>query len=360
MSSKQCTLIERCLSNTPITQSDAEQVLNDPKLSILALCDAAFQLRHQVWGRDVQIHTINNVKNGFCPEDCNYCAQSKLSDAPIENYPSKANDEIVAEAKRAYESGSFRYCMVLSGRAPSKTRLNALCASIKAIKDAYPMELCLSAGLVDRDGAKQLKDAGLDRLNHNLNTSESYYNQICSTHSYQDRLDTLLSAQSAGLELCSGLIVGMGESQSDVIEVLAKLRDLKVPSIPINFYTPIGGTPLNTKRGNIKMSPEFCLRVLCLARFMNPTAEIRIAAGREYHLGHMQALALFPANSLFLDGYLNTPGTQLKETMSIIKDAGFDIKSDQSIDDMIAKLGDSDEVAPSKLKSESNLRPTLA
>ena len=179
--------------------------------------------------------------------------------------------------------------------------------------------MCLSPGLITDEDATVLKEAGLDRLNHNLNTSEKHYESICSTHTYQDRLNTLFSAQKAGLETCSGLIVGMGETAEDIIEVAFKLRELKTPSIPVNFYIPLEGAPLKEKVDPFKeLSPSYCVRILCLLRFLNPKAEIRMAAGREIHLRSLQGLGLYPANSLFMDGYLNTKGTNLEQAGTLL------------------------------------------
>ncbi len=175
----------------------------------------------------------------------------------------------------------------------------------------------------------------MNRLNHNINTSENHYENICTTHSFQKRIETLEAAQKVGLDICSGVIIGMGETQDDIINMALKLRQLEnVKSIPVNFLLPIPG---NTLTHANKLTPEYCLRVLCLYRFLNPTAEIRIAAGREHHLRDLQAFALYPANSLFLDGYLNAKGSSRKKTLQMIKDAGFTIKSEQNLDDLLEK-----------------------
>jgi biotin synthase len=190
------------------------------------------------------------------------------------------------------------------------------------MKERYPIELCLSMGFVDEERARLLADAGLDRLNHNLNTSESHYREICSTHSYGDRLRTLATAKKCGLESCSGLIVGMGEKSQDIVEVAIQLRELEVASIPVNFLIPIEGNPV---QGDGSLTPERCLRVLALMRLVNPAAEVRISAGREGHIRTLGALALWPANSLFVEGYLTTGGAGEQETYRMIEDAGFEV-----------------------------------
>jgi len=332
------SLSERSLNGDCLTIDECKQILEEPSLNLLQLLDQAFTVRHHYWKKSVSIHILNNAKNGHCPEDCSYCVQAKTSDTDIADYPIKSEDEILAEAKSAFESGAFRYCMVFSGRGPSKPRVKKLSTIIKKIKETYPIQVCLSPGLIDDQDAQDLKAAGLDRLNHNLNTSEKHYETICSTHTYQDRLNTLMSAQKAGLETCSGVIVGMGETHDDLIEVALKLRELKSPSIPVNFYIPVEGAPLADSVDPYKeLTPEYCLRVLCLFRFLNPSTELRAAAGREIHLRSLQPLAFYPANSIFMDGYLNTKGTNMAHTLEMIKDAGFSPKTDFNLDVLLNK-----------------------
>jgi biotin synthase len=272
------------------------------------------------------VHILNNAQNGHCPEDCHYCAQAKSSKAEIEEYGIKPDAEILEEARQAYGKGASCYCMVFAGRGASQTRLDRLTRVISQIKQEFPgKDVCVSTGFVTPDGAVQLKKAGLDRLNHNLNTSEANYPNICTTHTFADRLNTLFAARQAGLKLCSGMIVGMGERNKDIVDVAKRLRELKAESIPVNLLVPIEGNQLSE---NPDLTPEFCLRVLCLFRFLNPQAEIRVAAGRELHLRSMEVMALYPANSLFLQGYLNAKGEDNAKTLRMIKDAGFEITGD--------------------------------
>jgi biotin synthase len=190
------------------------------------------------------------------------------------------------------------------------------------VKDRYPIEVCLTAGLVDDEKAKILAAAGLDRLNHNLNTSEAHYDAICSTHSYADRIATLAAARRNGLGTCSGLIMGMGEQSHDLVDVAFRLRELEVPSIPVNFLIPIDGNPVQSDGS---LTPERCLRALAMMRLANPRAEIRAAGGREGHLRGLGALALWPANSIFVDGYLTTRGDAVEDAYRLIRDAGFEV-----------------------------------
>ncbi|MBF0126442.1 MAG: biotin synthase BioB [Magnetococcales bacterium] len=314
---------EAALRGETLPREQALRVLKDPELPLLPLLDAAFRVRRHHFGLGVRVHILNNVQNGLCPEDCNYCSQSTSGTGEIPVYPMKSDQTILDEAGRAHASGAFRYCLVLSGRGPGGERVAHLAALVRRLKSTFPMEVCLSAGLIDAGQAAILKGAGLDRYNHNLNTSEERYGTICHTHAYADRLATLHAARGAGLEVCSGMIVGMGEAAEEVVEVAMELRRLQARSIPVNFYVHAPGASLGAQN---RLTPERCLRTLCLFRFLNPDAEIRAAGGREANLRALEALALYPANSLFAEGYLNTGGHSATRTTQMIGDAGFQVE----------------------------------
>ncbi|MBW2579036.1 MAG: biotin synthase BioB, partial [Deltaproteobacteria bacterium] len=312
------------------SEDEALWILDGPDVDLLPLLHAAYQPRRRAFGRKVMVHVLNNVQNGLCPEDCGYCSQNKDSDSAIRKYAMKSDEEILAEAEAAARSGASRYCMVLSGRGPTVDRTRRIAELVREIKSRWPIEVCVSAGLMGDVHAQILKEAGLDRMNHNLNTSERRYNKITSTHTYADRIATLETAKRNGIDSCSGMIVGMGEDSADILEVAFKLRELEVPSIPVNFLIPISG---NRVRNDGSLTPERCLRALCLMRFVNPNAEIRVAGGREGHLRGMQSLALYPANSLFVEGYLTTRGDPVQETYTMIRDAGFEIEGNDAYTD---------------------------
>jgi len=344
------------------------RILTDPDIELLPLLSAAYQVREHYFGNKVQVHILNNAQNGRCPEDCAYCTQARTSEADIADYPIKSEQEVLDEARRAYEAGAHRYCMVFAGRGPNDKRVDTLVGLIEKIKSQYNLEVCVSAGLLDEAKAQRLADAGLDRLNHNLNTSREHYAKICTTHTYDDRLDTLRAARKAGLDTCSGMIVGMGETPAELIEVAKSLNELGSASIPVNFLLPFEGNTLDIPQG---LSPQYCLRVLCMFRFVNPRAEVRCAAGREFHLRSLEAMSLYPANSLFLDGYLNGQGADRLRTYQMIRDAGFEIESEHPLDELLDKIeadespiGKPVEVTIGKsstasLKSIDQLRPAL-
>ncbi len=316
-------LAERALRDEPPSQAECLWILDGADVRLLPLLHAAYLPRERHFGRKVMVHVLNNVQNGLCPEDCGYCSQSRDSRTPLRKYPMKDEEEILAGAEHAALAGASRYCMVLSGRGPTLPQARRLGELVRRVKERFPIEVCLSVGILGEEHARILAEAGLDRLNHNLNTSEGHYPAICSTHAYADRVATLRAAKKAGIEPCSGLIVGMGEASRDLLEVAFALRELEVPSIPVNFLIPIEGNPL-TSDGSL--TPERCLRALALMRLVNPRAELRAAGGREGHLRALSPLLLWPANSLFVEGYLTTRGDAVAETYRMIRDAGFEVE----------------------------------
>jgi biotin synthase len=297
-------------------------VLATPDSEILGLLHAAYEVRKQFAGNTVQVQMLTNAKSGACIEDCHYCSQSSISTADIDHYGLLPEDTLVKDAHHAAESKAVRYCIVTSGRAPLDREVDAIGKAVRRIKSELPLQVCCSLGLLTEPQACRLKEAGVDRINHNLNTSERYHADICGTHTFRDRIDTITNAKKAGLEICSGGIIGMGENDEDIIDLAFALRDVEPDSIPINFLHPVKGTPLancNT------LTPQRCLKVLCLFRFLHPRKEIRVAGGREYNFRSLQPLALFAADSLFVDGYLTTPGQPADEAWQMIDDLGFTI-----------------------------------
>lgn len=326
-------LTETSLAGGLIHDERCLDILSSGKFELLPLLHAAYRVRQHYFGKKITIHILNNAENGACPEDCKYCAQSTSSKAPIEPYSLKSDEQIIAEAGAAYKKGAFRYCMVFAGTGPTDTRVEHLAGIVRRIKALYPLEVCVSPGVISKAQAQVLKAAGLDRLNHNLNTARSVYPRICSTHTFDDRVRTIENAKTNGLQVCSGVIIGMGETQAEVVEMAKTAARYRIDSVPVNFFLPIPGLSL---KDAAYLTPEYCLRVLCLFRLLNPTVEIRIAAGREWHLRSLEPLAYYPANSLFLEGYLNVEGASRLHTLSMIKDAGFEVVSDKELDALIA------------------------
>ena len=315
-------LAQQVLSGTPLDQQQAMQILTSPDDEILDLMSAAFRIRKQYFGKTVQLYFLMNAKSGLCPEDCSYCSQSKDSAAEIPKYNILSQDKLLDGAKIAAERNAKTYCIVISARAPSERELAAVETIVPHIKEQYDLKICACLGLLSDDQAQRLSDAGVDRVNHNLNTSEANYKNICTTHSYQDRMDTLHAVRRAGMEICSGGIIGMGEQNQDVIDMAFALRDLEADSIPLNFLNAIEGTQLQTIN---TLTPQYCLKALAMYRFANPTTELRIAGGRELHLGSLQPLGLYAANSIFVGDYLTTKGQAPDADYQMIKDLGFEV-----------------------------------
>ncbi|HEY2839472.1 MAG TPA: biotin synthase BioB, partial [Pirellulales bacterium] len=298
-------LADRILAGESISPKDALAVLESPDDELLDLLAAAYRVRRQFFGNQVQLYFLMNAKSGLCPEDCGYCSQSKISTADIPKYNLLSRDKLLEGARMAAEQQARTYCIVISARGPSEREMEAVETIVPEIKQRYNVKICACLGLLTPDQAERLKACGVDRVNHNLNTGENYYGDICTTHTFADRLDTLRAVRDAGIEMCSGGIIGMGERRSDVVDMAIALRDLGVQSIPVNFLIPIEGTPLAERAD---LNPRYCLKVLAMFRFVNPDRELRIAGGREVHLGSLQALGLYAANSIFVGDYLTTKG----------------------------------------------------
>lgn len=317
-------LADKALAGELLTHAEARSVLTAPDTAILDQLAAAYRVRRHYWGDRVRLHFLLNAQSGLCPEDCHYCSQSKISGAEIEKYPLMAKERIVAAAGRAHEMKAGTFCMAISGRSPSKKVFEGVLEAVRTVKGQYPMKVCTTLGLLNENQASQLKAAGVDRINHNLNTAESHHEDICTTHTFQDRLSTVKAVQSAGLTTCSGGIFGMGESDDDIVSLARSLRSLNVTSVPLNFLIPIEGTPFAERS---ELTPQRCLRILCLFRLLLPAQEIRIAGGREVHLRSLQPLGLYAANSIFVGDYLTTPGQSAQQDFAMIRDAGFTIEA---------------------------------
>lgn len=309
-------------------------VLRCPDTELLSLLHEAYAIRQQAFGNRVHVQVLRNAKSGLCSEDCGYCSQSSVSTAEIRRYPLVTKDTLLAEARLAEQIKASRFCLSTSGIRPSAHELIQLCETITAIKSETGLPLCATLGLLTLDQARQLKAAGLDRVNHNLNTSRGYYSRICTTHTFQDRLDTISRCQSAGLEICSGGIVGQGESDEDIVDMLLTLREIKPQAIPINFLVPIEGTPF--AETNTGLNPRRCLKILCLTRLLHPRTEVRAAGGWEHHLRSLQPLALYAADSIFVNGYLTTDGTSVAEICRMLADMGFEARLEDTAGEKIS------------------------
>ena len=316
-------LATRVLDGEPVTRSEALDLLASDDADLLAVLHAAFRIRRAHFGLKVKLNMLINAKSGICPEDCGYCSQSRVSEAPIAKYRMLSKDVLVAGAHEAWNRKAATYCIVASGRGPSSRDLDEVTAAVRQIKQELPMKVCACLGLLSRDDAVRLKEAGVDRYNHNLNTSSDHHANIVSTHTYDDRVRTLGAVKAAGISPCSGFIAGMGESDRQIVDVAEALAGLDIDSIPVNFLTSIPGTPL---AGHDELDPRRCLKILALLRFVCPSKEIRVAGGREVHLRSLQPLAMYAANAIFIGDYLTTEGQAAEDDYRMISDLGFEIE----------------------------------
>ncbi|MEW9516301.1 biotin synthase BioB [Streptomyces tubercidicus] len=318
------TLVDKGLRRELPTREEALAVLATSDDELLDVVAAAGKVRRQWFGRRVKLNYLVNLKSGLCPEDCSYCSQRLGSKAEILKYTWLKPDDASKAAAAGVAGGAKRVCLVASGRGPTDKDVDRVSETISAIKEQNEgVEVCACLGLLSDGQAGRLREAGADAYNHNLNTSEATYGDICTTHDFSDRVSTVQQAQAAGMSACSGLIAGMGESDADLVDVVYALRELDPDSVPVNFLIPFEGTPL-AKEWNL--TPQRALRILAMVRFVCPDIEVRLAGGREVHLRSMQPLALHLVNSIFLGDYLTSEGQAGKDDLAMIEDAGFEVE----------------------------------
>ncbi len=264
--------------------------------------------------------SIMNIKSGKCSEDCAFCAQSArhATNAPV--FGLKSKEEILRHAQRAKELGATHFSLVASGRGPTQSELAEVIEAIKYLKDRIDIKICASLGIIDEDGLRALKEAGLSRYHHNIETSRQYFPMICSTHSFEERIKTIKSIKNVGLECCSGCILGIGETKRDRISIAETLKEIGVDSVPINILVPIEGTRLWGKTQSI--TPLEVVETIALFRHILKTPAIRLAGGRENGLGDFQSLAFMAgADALMIGGYLTTPGRDPELDLRLKTDA---------------------------------------
>jgi biotin synthase len=318
------TLVDKGLRRELPTREEALAVLATSDDELLDVVAAAGKVRRHWFGRRVKLNYLVNLKSGLCPEDCSYCSQRLGSKAEILKYTWLKPDEAADAAGAGIAGGAKRVCLVASGRGPTDRDVERVSKTIEAIKNEHEgVEVCACLGLLSEGQAERLRAAGADAYNHNLNTSEATYGDICTTHDFSDRVDTVRQAQGAGLSACSGLIAGMGESDTDLVDVVFALREMDPDSVPVNFLIPFEGTPLGEKWS---LTPQRCLRILAMVRFVCPDVEVRLAGGREIHLRTLQPLALHLVNSIFLGDYLTSEGQAGQADLEMIADAGFEVE----------------------------------
>ncbi|WP_411502907.1 biotin synthase BioB [Brevibacillus centrosporus] len=314
---------KKAIHNEMLTREEALHVLQAQDDELLPLLHAAFQVRRHFFGKKVKLNMILNAKSGLCPEDCGYCSQSIVSNAPVAKYTLLDKETLLAGAREALNRKAGTYCIVASGRGPTEKELAQVIEAVEEIRETMPLKICACLGILSEEQATRLQAAGVHRYNHNLNTSRSHYGDITTTHTYDQRVETVDTVKKAGMSPCSGVIIGMGESEEEIVEMAQALRELDADSIPVNFLNAIPGTPLEAYG---RTPARKALKVLALFRFLCPTKEIRVAGGREVNLRSLQPIALYAANSLFVGDYLTTPGQEIATDHQMIEDLGFEIE----------------------------------
>lgn len=307
--------------DSPLTKSSALEILDLQGEALESLLDVAYRLRTKYKGNRVNIQLLTNVRSGNCTQNCAYCAQSRDSEAPIEKYRYVEDKKLYGDNDMVDEFHLSRHCIGLSGIRFADSDIESLAERIRKMKK-NGTQICCSIGFLTEHQAQILKDAGLNRINHNLNSSRRFYPSICTTHTYQERIDNLRMLKRIGFEICSGGIIGMGESKEDVVDMMFELKELNPESVPINFLLPVNGTRL-AERDISALTPEYCIKVLCLARLMLPKSDIRCAAGREVYFKGYEKTLFKIVDSIFASGYLTEGGESLEKTFRTIEEAGF-------------------------------------
>jgi biotin synthase len=317
------SLAKRSLNGECLSIEEGLAVLKASDDEVLPLMHAAFHVRQYFYGKKVKLNMIINAKSGFCPEDCGYCSQSIVSTAPIQKYSLLDKETLLAGAHEAMARKAGTYCIVASGKGPTNKELDQVVEAVKEIRETMPLKICACLGILKDGQAERLAEAGVHRYNHNLNTSKANYPSITTTHTYDQRIETVEKVKAYGMSPCSGVIIGMGESNQEIVEMALALRKLDADSIPINFLNAIPGTPLE---GAGRTPAMKALKVLALFRLICPSKEIRVAGGREINLRTLQPLSLYAANSLFVGDYLTTAGQEISNDHQMIEDLGFEIE----------------------------------
>ena len=291
---------------------------------IFSLLEGANRIREKFLGNEVDLCAIINAKSGYCPEDCIFCSQSTHHRTNIERFPLISAEEMLEAARRAAGMEAAGFGLVISGRGVNDKEVSVIGEGLRLIGEKLSLRRCASLGALTGERARLLKESGLQRYHHNLESSESFFPHICTTHSFSERLETVRVAKEAGLEVCSGGIFGLGETPEQRIELAFTLKELNVDSIPLNFLHPIPGTPCEKMLSPL---PLDILKTIALFRFILPTKDIKVCGGREKNLRRLQPLLfLAGANGILIGNYLTTPGQDPGADLEMIRDLGLKVR----------------------------------
>lgn len=312
---------DKILRGKWIGREEALRLAEEP---LEELRQAADEIRRKVCGNGFDLCTIVNAKCGRCSEDCRYCAQSAhYRTACEESYPLLSTQELLEDARSNAQQGVLRYSIVTSGRRLSEEEVEQACESIRRIRAEVPIEVCVSFGLLDEVQFRKIKAAGASRVHCNLESSARYFPSVCTTHTYEEKIRTLQAAKRAGLSICSGGILGLGETMEDRIDMVLTARELGVKSIPVNLLNPIPGTPYENR---VPLDNEEACRCVALFRFLIPDASIRLAGGRGLLGDKGEACFLSGANAAISGDMLTTAGITVEKDMELLRSSGFEVK----------------------------------
>lgn len=314
--------MDKVLAGGSITTDEAERLLATS--DVMTLADCANTITRKFNGDVVDVEALINAKSGKCPEDCSFCAQSTFYETGINKYPLLPKETIVQQAEMAKVGGATNFCLVCAYRSPPEKDFEQICETITAIKEQVGTEVNVSLGFMTPERAKRLKQLGVKRYNHNLEAAESYFSKICTTHDFADRVNTARIVKEAGLELCCGGIIGMGETPRQRVELGFSIATLNPEEVPMNILIGREGTPLEAM-GTIE--PMDAIKVIAVWRFIMPRTILKIAGGREVHLKDKDRLALKAgANGIITGGYLTTGGNEPNRDITMIKEIGLRAK----------------------------------
>lgn len=314
------TLGNKILEGKMITKQEAIELYEQP---LQELCQKANEIRKQFCSNRFDICTIINGKSGRCSENCRFCAQSAYSHTNAAEYPLLPAEEIVAQAKVNDKQGVLRYSIVTSGKRLSDQEVDKMCEAVQKIKEETDISICISFGLLKEEQYRKLKAAGVTRVHNNLETSRKNFPNICTTHTFEDKVNAIRAAQAAGLSVCSGGIMGLGETPEDRIDMALTLRELGIKSVPVNMLNPIPGTPLGQ---NKKLTAEDMCRIVAVYRFILPDASIRLAGGRGLLPDKGRSCFLSGANAAISGDMLTTAGITVETDMKLLKELGYEVR----------------------------------
>lgn len=314
-------MTNKVIEGYAITKEEAMGLFDIP---VDVLAEKAHEIRTALCGEAFDMCTIINGKSGKCPEDCKYCAQSGHYNTQVEVFPLLEKDKIVEDALRNEEKGVHRYSVVTSGKCASEKEVEELCEVYGSIRERSNIKLCASHGLLGYESFLKLRAAGVQRYHNNLETSRRYFSNICTTHTYDEKIQTIKDAQRAGLEVCSGGIIGLGETDEDRVDMAFELRDLKIQSIPLNLLNAIEGTPLY---GIEKVGEDDFIKLAAIYRFINPKATIRLAGGRSLLVDFGKRLFESGVNGTISGELLTTYGNNTANDIKMISELGYSLTS---------------------------------